>query len=467
MKRIVIVFLLIAAVCVGTPFWVGKQIEERLPEYLQRAAQVGQFNIELTSYERDLFRSHAVTTLTFHGIQTEQLILEHSIWHGPLPIGQTRDGQWQVSPSAAIIETTLSTDAKQSGTLGDLLEILPGFGLFHNLTVVSMSGSASSRVTIPSFTQEYTEGGNTLKFEWGGLSSHSTMSRDLTHIDSETKIAGIKFTDPSSESEIKNIASSVRVHEDPSGLLLGNVTIDSDAITFGPRGRPPEFSIKGFQLRNAAKLNGVTVSYAIEVATDEITHPTISFAPAGFEVLFSRLDAATILAVQHQLQKLQTSVVDLSEHDMLQQISDIYIAALPALLEDKPEISLNYLRAQNMDGEVWAKGKLTLSNESNSPITLNNISRLIQAEGEAQISGDLLLSVVRQNLQPGMESAWQAGQFGDISEEELKNMIDTASQQQIGSLVLQGMLIYDGKDYNINFSYRDQLANLNGKPLAF
>ena len=467
MKKIIIIVLLVAAAGVGSPFWVGKQIEDKLPAYLQRAAQVGQFNIELTSYDRKLFSSTAVTTLTFHGVKREQLVLQHSIWHGPLPVGQTSDGQWQFSPAAAVVETTLPNDTLQQGTLGELLELLPGFGALHDLTIVSMTGSAASTFTIPPFTQDFIEDGENLLFEWGGLSSASKMNSDLTRIDSNTTISGIKLTDSSSESELKEFASTVRIHEDPSGLLLGNLTLDCNAITFGPTGLPPEFSVKGFQLRNAAKLDGVTVSYAIEVAVDEIAHPAITFAPAGFEILFSRLDAATILAVQHQLQKLQPDIVDLSENDVLQQVSDIYIAALPALLQEKPEISLNYLRAQNTNGEIWAKGKIVLSDESNSAITLDNLSRLVQANGEAQISSELLLAMVSQTLQPSMKTAWQAGQFGDIPEEELNNMIDTGSQQQIGALVQQGMLTYDGKNYRIDFSYREQQATLNGQPMPF
>lgn len=465
MKKIVIIVLLIVAAGIGTPFWVGKQIEEKLPAYLQRAAQIGQFNIELTSYERNLFRSQAITTLTFHGVQKEQIVLQHSIWHGPLPIGKTSDGQFLLSPAAAVVETTFPSDTLQQGTLGKLLELLPDFGALHDLTVVSMSGSSKSQFTIPAFNQDFMNDGSSVHFEWGGLSGTSNMNSDLSRIENETTISGIKITDPTSETEIGSLATSIKVHEGPSGLLLGNVTLDSSAITVGPRGLSPEFSVKGFQLRNAAKLDGVTVNYAIEVAVDEVAHPTMTFAPAGFELLFSRLDAATILAVQHQLQQLQTTIVNLPEHDIVQQVADIYLAALPALLQNKPEIRLNYLRAQSTDGEVWAKGNLTLSDESNSAITFDNLSRLVQAKGEAQISGDLLLTMVRQSLRPNMESAWQEGQFGDISKDELNNMIDTGSQQQIGALVQQGMLTYDGKNYKIDFSYSNQQATLNGLTL--
>ena len=465
MKKCVIILLLIVAAGVGSPFFVGKQLEGRLPAYLQRAAQIGQLNIELTSYDRGLFRSNAVTTLTFHGVNTEQIVLQHTIWHGPLPIGQASNGLWQFSPAAAVVETTLTTGSMQQGAIADLLNRLPGFESFHDLTVVSLSGSTTSQFSIPPFNQNFIEDGDNIEFEWGGLNGTSDISADLTRIESETTLSGIKLSDATSERAITDLAATIRVHEDLSGLLLGNVTLDSSAITFGPRGLPPEFSVKGFQLRNAAKLDGVTVNYAIEIAVDEIVHPTMTFAPAGFELLFSRLDAATILAVQHQLQKLQTNVVNLPESDIIRQVSDIYIAALPALLQKKPEISLNYLRAQTAAGDLWAKGKLTLSDESNSLITLDNLSRLVQAEGEAQISGDLLRTLVRQTLQPNMESAWQSGQFGDISKEELNNMIDTGSQQQIGALVQQGMLTADGKNYRIDFSYKNQQATLNGHTL--
>ena len=465
MKKCVIIILLIIAAGVGSPFFVGKQLEEKLPAYLQRVAQVGKFDIELTSYNRKLFRSDAVTTLTFHGVNAEKIVLQHTIWHGPLPIGQTSTGQWQFSPAAAVVETTLATATLQQGAIAELLNRLPGFDSFQNLTISSLSGSTTSQFSIPPFNQDFIEEGDNIAFEWGGLNGTSNISADLTRIESETTIAGIKLTDATSERAITGLTTTIRIHEDLSGLLLGNATLDCSAITIGPRGLPPEFSVKGFQLRNAAKLDGVTVNYAIEIAVDEIVHPVMTFAPAGFELLFSRLDAATILAVQNQLQKLQTNVVNLPESNTIRQVSDIYIAALPALLQKKPEISLNYLRAQTTDGEVWAKGKLTLSDESDSLITLDNLSRLVQAEGEAQISGDLLRSLVRQTLKPSMESAWQSGQFGDISKEELNNMIDTGSQQQIGALVQQGMLTDDGKNYRLDFSYRNQQATLNGNTL--
>lgn len=466
MKKSIIVLLLIVTAGAGSPYWVGQQIEEKIPEFLERAAQVGQFNVELTSYDRGVFRSTATTTISFQGVKTEKIVLQHSIWHGPLPIGQTLTGGWHVAPAAAVIESTLPSEVTQQGMVGELLELLPGFSAFHEVTVLSLAGDATSNITIPAFEQQLNLEGDKANFEWGGLVATEHFNADLSEIEGEATLSRIGLSDPSMEGEITALATTFRIHEDASGLLLGNVTLDSDTISFGSRGLAPEFSVKGFQLRNAARLEDGLVSYAVEIAADQFNNPTLGFAPVGFEVLFSHLDAATILDVQRQLQNLQTDMVNLSEDEILQQIAAIYLNALPELLRKSPEISLNYLRARNADGELWAKGNIALRGDETADATsLDDLTRLIQAQGETQIESPLLLALTGKTLESGLKEAWETGQLGNISEQELHALIATRSQQQIDALVAQGLLAFDGKNYSMVFSYQNRQATLNGQVL--
>lgn len=466
MKRLLILLTVIAAAFTGSFYWVGTEIETRLPELLQRASQVGQFKIELTSYDRKLFRSSAVTTITLPGEAREQVILQHSIWHGPLPIGQSGYGKWFFSPAAAVIETTVSDKTARQGAIGEVLTLLPGFAKLHDLTVVSLTGAATSEIAIPPFQQQVSVEGNTLNFDWGGLIGSRQFTADLTSMEGEATIAGIKIDGQPAEGGLTNLAATVSLHEDKSGLLLGNVTLDIATIDFGKGNAPAAISIKGFQLRNAASVENDLASYAIEIAADAVQSPEIDLMPAGFEVVFSKLDADTILGVQRRLQTLQTDLVDLSENDISQQVMETYLEALPALIRKSPEINLTYLRARTGKGEIWAKGKVVLSDEENTfGGNPDDLSRLVQAEGEAQISVTLLQALALKPLQASMEAARKAGQFGEISDQELNEMIDNSVQQQLDLLLTQGMLTLDGDKYRTNFSYRDQVATLNGNRL--
>mgnify|MGYP001811785449 CR=1 FL=1 len=466
MKKIIFTLILIIGIVVGGSFQVGRVIEAELPTILERVGELGQMKISITGYERNIFRSSVTSeiSLASPGGKHEQIFLRHEIWHGPLPFGQSSDGRWHFKPMSAVVETSVDRTKPPSGLIGDVFAHCPELYDSFELTEFDFAGNGLSNYSVPGFERSFGEGDETITLDWQGMNGVATIDKSMKNIKGNVTIPSVRILTETSRVESSNIRSSYRVFEDFGGLLLGNVTLD--AATMSLSSNQGKTELNDFQFRNAAQLEEDTVSYSISIGIETIMTAGETYGPAGFELDFTGLDAATILKVQKQLQTIQAEVKALTEEEISNRIFAIYADALPELIKRDPEIKLNYLNMTGPTGEFWSQGVIRFTNPGGRKINdMQSFLATIRASSDSQVSKDLLRNILTGLISEQLAEAKEAGQLGDISVEQLIVMAEGASIEQLNKLVADGAIVDEGKNYRALFKFEKREATLNGKPL--
>ncbi len=469
MKKLVFFAVLIISTIFVSTLWIGSTIKERFPVFLQQAAELGQARVTVDSYDRGLFRSTAQTSFviqTTDGSSPERLTLHHTLWHGPFAFGIDHTGNWHLQPAAAVIETRLADTGTHDGMIGQLLEFLPELRNLHDITIIDFSGTGRSQVALPAFKRDFVHDEIKTTVEWGGLTSDETFDTTLNNISGRINIGGLRIIEPQLDLVSGKIDTNFRLNLTENGLLLGQVNLNAESITGGDRGPTPSFVLKGFQFHNLANQENGTIGYSIEMVADTLLIAGRQIGPLGYEIDFSRLDSATIIEIQSQLQALQLDMPEESSDELGTRILSIYSAALPDLLKKSPEISLNYLRIQSPDGDLWGKGKVVFNGADLPPITdLEDFAGIVSGDSDFQISASLLQAVLREFLTPQMLMMRDSGQMGAIDDAAFEASLEQAISGQIANLVAQEILTEDGNNYRLTLAYKDRQATLNGKPV--
>jgi len=465
-KKAILILVLIGGLVVGGSYQVGKVIEAELPNILTRAGALGQMQINIRSYERNIFRSTVRTEIVLASVSgsREQVFLRHDIWHGPLPFGLSRNGNWELTPMSALVETTIDRDTPPSGRIGHILELCPELYDSLNLTRLDFAANGTSTFTVPPFEKSFGEGEAAFRINWGGATGTADIDKSMQNMRGEVLVPPFKMTTADGYVAVDASRSDFRIFEEFGGLLLGNFTADTQGIDIRTRGDHTQFS--ELQFRNTAKLEEDQVSYSIAIAIASMQAGNKTYGPAGFEVDFVGLDAATILEVQKKLQSIQTQVKTLNEQEIARRVIGIYAEALPTLMKNNPEIRLNYLNLVGPGGEFWCKGNVRFENRLNHEINdIDTLLATIRAAGESQVSKALLANLANGFMTGQLGKARAAGQLGDMSDDQFLALVTEATNKQLAQLEGNGIIVADRDNYRIDFSYADRRAILNGKPL--
>ncbi len=465
MKKVIFILILLGGLTVGGSYQVGKVIEAELPTILTRVAELGQMQISITSYKRDIFRSSVRSEIVLASISgsREQIFLKHEIWHGPFPFGQRSNGAWQFKPLSALVETTIDQDNPPSGLIGKLLELCPELYQSIEVTRFDFAGNGAARFDVPGFKKTLDTAENSFHIDWQGITGNAAIDKSMRDIKGEVLIPYAKISNQQGFIALEESRTNYKIYEE-RGLLLGQVTADATSIETGS-GRNRTV-LKDLQFRNAAKLNDDLASYSIALGIESLQTGSATYGPAGLEVDFVSLDAKAILGVQRKLQTIQSEVKELTEQEIANRVFKIYAEALPDLMKKTPEIKLNYLNLTGPDGEFWSKGNILFENRLNKPIgDINSFLGTIRAKGESQISKALLKSVLAQTIKGQISPARTAGQLGDINDDQFNAMAAGAAAEQLANMETGGLLVAMGDKYHVDFTYKNRQAVLNGKPL--
>lgn len=469
MKKLLAVIVLLTVAYIGLTDRIGATIEKRFPEFIRQMADIGQLNVTVDSYERSLFRSTARTTITLQGYDGQQnsISVEHAIWHGPLPFGQDSSGAWHFTPSAAVIDSRLPADAPGTGFFAVILGMLPELHGLHEITSVGFSGNGRAIISLPPFTRDYVADDLKTSIEWGGLNGTETFKTTLSSIRGQVESAGLTITRPDFAITIGKVDAIFRLNVAQNGLLLGQVNLNVAEISAGARGMEPSFALKGFRFSNAASQDGDTIGYTTEMAADSLLADGRLLGPVGYELGFARLDAATIVNVQRQLQALQLGETAVAPELAGDKVLAIYAAALPELLKKSPEIQLSYVRVQSPEGDLWGKGKVVFDGSQTQAVTdFDSFIGMIDGDSEFQIAGTLLHAIIREYFLPRFALMRDSGQLGEVDDASFNALLDQAVASQVADLVAQGVLIEDSSNYRLQFAYKNRQALLNGKAVA-
>jgi len=271
----------VVSLLLGLPFAGGCQAEKsfrELPDTLSQATS-GRMDVEVLSYERGWFRSQAQTRVGVAGAPSETgLVMNHSITHGPFPVGELLDGRTPRSLSAAVVHTEW-----RPGHLGAASDHKPFFTM---RTEVGFGQNADVMFEIPP-TDNPAEG-----VEWRGLKGSVTAQGDGKHR-MEFESPGFRVQGPQGSVSVETLRGEFALGASPNGLPVGSGTFSVDQVDLTKSG-PPQgvFGLRQVQwsYEEVEGLPGETVNVRSNFKIAEFVGGARQIRDAELQLNFQDLD---------------------------------------------------------------------------------------------------------------------------------------------------------------------------------
>lgn len=475
------------------PILTGFVIERTVP-MLVEAARESAPNVRIEStFTRGLFISTAETTLRFDGgDESDALVLQHEIAHGPIPIGELAQGRSPLSLVIAVVESRYEVDPDALPTIAAGLDGQPLFRL-----VTWLGFDRSVRLALSSPPLELAEAG----YSGGGLEGRSTFDPETGEASGELHIAAQSLREDGSSLTFEPTEASFLV-EPGEGAQPASGRVDLGAIALeGPTSRvrvaPSHASYSGtlregtfesglFDLRVGdvrsepiadpsavpGELLGLRIveesaiddrrglrSLTTTVTFDRLVGDGDEYGPGRLVLAIRNVDAVAAGEFRDALSALDGQ--GLPEADALGARLALVEQFMPRLLGSSPEMVLETFSIQSPHGELVGGGRIGI--DGRDPAMLGSVlMALMQTRAviEFSIPAPLMQSMVERYV---IESV--RDEMPEVGDEELQQMAAMMRDTVLEQFVAQGLLIRDGGVYRIDARFTEGVPSLNGQPI--
>ena len=478
---VIVLLFLAAAVFAGTTFWFGMQTQQQYLDILEQTPQLGYIHLANESYDRGLLKSKARTAVkirdlggglgTGAGKEPEDVVgftMIHDIRHGPLPLGESPDGERQLKPVLAIIETRIElspeTQAKLKKTFGELPEIAS----MQNYTTLSLGGDGETLLNIPAFHQTV-EKDKKVAVEWKGLTANMAFTADLKKFTGSLNAPGLRALGDDGELEINGLACTFDSYEGIKGLFLGDASFNLARLEFTGKtaGAKKQISMNGLKMTTSSQALSDTVNYSVTAGIDRVMTKDTLYGPGICELEFRKIDAASLAKLQQIFQELQAQFPQRSAEEINQMMVAKYAEILPGLIKESPEIEVAKLSLKTSDGDFLGKAKIVIDG-TNAAAMINPLFLLsaVTAHAEFTITDLLLQRIHASSRRKEITAAIEQGTRDPLNDEEIKALAASEGKKRLEALVAQNILIYEDGHYKASADYQEGRIILNGRPLA-
>lgn len=453
-KNIVItagIVLLIPGVLLAPPYWFGLKAEEAFNERVQLIANKNGLQVARSNFERGWFSSSAETTLRVPGAPID-ISAQHTIYHGPFLVGRWLEGDFDVSPQQAQIET------RGEFKLTPKQESMPGGVLgFSSDTVVGLDGAGHTRIESPSVSRTTGSG----KLEWRGLQGDIHFDAGAQHVKSELRAPGLVFA----TGEVSDIRLHSNLHEGIAGHYLGETTFEVGTIAVAPMAL-----VRGLRLKAKSSAQGDTLTISAAYEAPEIKILENQYGPARLALEVRKLDAAVLAKFQEEIRALQRSNRPAEQLGLMQMGKMLQL--LGELSKKAPELEITELSFRMGADDVRGQAKFVLDG-SKSNIAENPLLMLTALAGDLDVSlpPALLKPMLLPLLQADLESYRKRGllkkeETAHLTPQQISAIMDRALPMYLSRNEFTRRLVADGNRYRLSASLRRGQVTVNGEPVS-
>lgn len=473
--------LLAAGAYTGAAYWFGLQAERHYRKMLSQASNLSLLRLKDKEYERGVFRSKALTTVTIQGPGREsnpdaagkdsaaaEFTLIHNICHGPWVFGKTQETHVTLKPVQAVITTRLQLSSDVQAGLKKILGQSGDTAAATGFTVLPLVGSGKTALTIPPFHYSGAQGEGTV-IEWEGLSAEVTFPMGLTAFTGFFKTPGLNIQGKDGYFGLGALECRFDMREGIKGLYLGDVSAGLDAVELKPAGHKgtTPFSARGLEMKAASQASNETVHYTVALSVDRLNTESSTWGPGGYRMEFRNLDAATLKELQQATREFQSQTPRRSSEEIRAMVLSRYARILPGLLKKSPEMEIKYLRLQTGDGDIRAQAKVaidgTRTSGLNNPFFLLNAT---SAYAEVEITERLLERLLQAAYEKQTASGETGTHPGDLSEEEIRARAAEKARSRLDALVKKEILIQEKGAYKTSAGYQAGTLMVNNRPVT-
>jgi len=443
-------------------WYTGARIESTFNDLSQQTLKYPYLKITKQEFKRGLFSS------------TEDLIVEFTPGMFDKPVAaDAGDGTADGAPSApqkplqlhfvshiqngpfpgarfgaASIDTELVLDGDEKAAAEKL------FGKQSPLQIASKLGylgGGSVVVTSPAFSS--TMGDNGDKLDWKGITVNADFSNGAREVQYKLNVPGL--TAHTAEGldvvmgAITGNADMQRVSAD-STLYLGKAHLVADQLKVANANEPAKsFELQKLALDSDSSAKNNFVDMVVQLGAKSLVTSKLTVNDIHYDYGLRHLDEPTLIKLIDSFNRPQKDQAQTPE-DARANMLKVWKEFGPALLNNKPEVTIDRISFSTPDGEA----KLTARAAIGDAVTenLDNFAALLpKLEASATIS-----------IPESMVTKLMAG---SVSDPITQVQMEDGAKQQIAAFESQGYLTRKDKIISTNFDWKKGKALINGKPM--
>jgi len=345
MKRIIIALaLLVPALALALPWYVGKRTETRYRELVAGSGA----SLSLEDYRRGWFQSTArlrarvelaPLSRRFPALPASlPLTIADHIAHGPLPLAAER-----FKPALVRGRLRAATPDRDGDT-----------ALFTADYALGLDGAVRAALRVPPM--------ETSGWHFGGLDADFEGSGDTSRVDAHASFRGLRRADGSAPLlGPMELVGAARRNSD--GLWLGTLGASLDRA-----GNGDAFSLTELRVGAGADRDGDLAALAATASVKRLRLNGVDYGPGRAQLAVSGLHAEALARLEGSTARLAGAGI--SPRNLLAALAGTVLADLPELLARNPEIRLQEARLETPEGAVVAAGRVYLADTNET--VLNN-----------------------------------------------------------------------------------------------
>lgn len=431
---------LLAAVLLGLPWWIGRDVESRFRELALQEG--GPVRVVLDSFDGGWFASRARLRLAPAGERAADLfrslgapgadpalVLDTRVSHGLMPFRASGAHRWR--PALAVGEGVLRTgDGRSAGAaIADVsYRVRPLGGV--EVTIRSAGTRAGPDPVPPSF-----------RLHASLPAGHGPARVNLAARRLALPLGGARLA-------LRDLEADLDLDLPSTGLPTGTARLAVEALALVRRDEDRELArAERLAVKATFLQDGEKAGFRLDADLERVGSPREQYGPGRARFGVTDLDAASLARIGAGTARLAGR--GMGERAMQMAVAGTLLAEAPRLLAHGPAAELESLVLQTPDGELTGRGRLALA--SADRVVLNNPFLLQKAW-----TGSLEFAI------PPV-----AARHGALLYLRSHGMLADQGPPEawLETQVARGRLTRDGDGYALSVRLSDGRLRVNGRPL--
>jgi uncharacterized protein YdgA (DUF945 family) len=459
MKRVFFTVLVgVALTLAVVPFWGGVQARSEWNDMTRGLSdEFPGLQVRSEDYTQGWLRSRAKTRFWSEGVAPEDgVVLEHTLVHGPLPVGLLLAGEVPDRPALVVVDTDFTPDLSSWPAVEQALDGRP----FARLRM-HLNPDDSGVITLHSPELD----GFDPAFSWRGAEGRVEFSSLVNGVVSGTISApGLGCQIENARVQWAGLEGEFSGTLGPKGLPLVDASFAVASLEVRePGARGALFSVRNWSYEQSTEESpdGSLFSVQSGMKLESVESEGNRYGPFGMDLRLGNVAAQAIQTLRARQRELTEA--DSTPEEQSAALTAALMEVLPDLLAASPLVELTRLSLRMPDGDVDASAKLWLDpSAAQLPPVLAIMG--VRGEAELRVPHRAVHALVDGYLQSTMGQALGASSSAD-DEARLRVEVVSARTQLIQTLVDQGWLDKDEKTYRTHVFYDGTAFTVNGRPL--
>lgn len=434
------IVIILIAILFFLPLMMGKMVENNL----MKLPSTDEFKFQVLNYHRGWFSSDALIKITLKNPNTSQLSLQalqgheqeyvaltlrEHIVHGPIMLVRTETGALRLMVGQAYATGGI----RQANTSA------------NNATLIKLNGQIDTRVNAPIITYQ----NPTLKIftQVKNLLGEINISRNMSKIVGQVSIDEVNYTNPISKQQFQKTLAKYDLHKTAEELFVGDRSVQLGVFTYTNIGSNQSIIARDLSLATQSDETHAKINLRLEGKLNSVTMGDKQFGPHNFALAMTDMDAPALYALTRQVYTMP------GKNDLTSQIAKSlqiarYDQLLMALFSKGMQVHLKQFNVVTQWGKFNSNADFIFNPLSRETVNPFALLQSVDAKMHVLLPREMVMQVLTQHYEqdPAITNPTQQAQL------------------QIQEWTANKWLIPEGDSYNVNITYKNREAAINGEP---